>query len=326
MHVEQPVASNVLQLQTALEGTRVPIGVTASLPVPPEYDARPVVSWTHPRADFRATVPTQLLRAVLTARNLMMPPGSTLRVVSVPELCAQLAPVAYIVQPHDVDAELVSRGPVLTTLPITPALLAYWGALLKGDTLPPFDGTFVHVRHGSSVLGAVAVALLGYAADHYIVALGWGATCDTLDAWGANGCMRVSKATAASQGLLTNVTAMWHALPSGSAAEILVLPLTPAVLQQAVQSSANKPVQLAKTKKVKVKATLSGGVTPGGGGSAQQSRALLSVLSSPPSLSSSGGDTGDKAVFVTLGVLCLIIVVLLAIFLATRNRKKTWRT
>lgn len=326
MHFEQPVASNALPLHGALEGTRVPIGVSAE--VPPEYDARAAVNWSHPRADFRATVPTQLVRAVLDARKLMMPAGAALRVVSVPELCTQVAPVAYIVQPRDVDAEIVSRGPVLTTLSITPALLAYWGALLTStSSVPAFDGTFAHVRHGGNVLGTMAVALVGFSAECYTVALGWGATTDAPDAWGWNGCMRITKAAAAADHVLTNAVAMWHALPLTESAEILVLPLTPAVLQQAVEGTQAKAAQgkEGKGKKVKVKATLSRTPAPIGGAPASpalaQSRAMLSALASP----SPAADTGDKAVFVTLGVLCLVIVVLLSIFLATRNRKKKWK-
>lgn len=326
MHFERPVETNALLLTDALDGGRVEVGVQAD-GRSAECDVRQRCGWVHPRADVRATVPTNLIRAVLQSRNLMLPPGAPLRVVSVPELCAQVAPVAYMLQPRDVEAEVEARGPVLSTLPITPALLGYWSALLRGETLDPFDGTFAHVRHGSNVLGSIAVAILGHTADYFIVGLPWGATCDTPDAWGVNGCMRASKQL---PHLLSHVVAMCDSVPpvvEGSAS-ILVLPLTPPVLQRAVMHSGKLPKKIAPVKqgapapkpKVKVKANLNTGSPPPKHGTQLA-----------PLLQAGGGgtqdDVRDKVAFIVLGVLCVAVMVVLSIFLAknkVRRAPKKW--
>lgn len=318
MHFERPVETNALLLQDALDGPRVPVGVCGDTRAD-SFDARQGDNWVHPRADVRATVPTNLIKAVLHARKLMVPQGSLLRVVSVPELCAQVAPIAYVLQARDVEIEIESRGPVMSTIPITPALLAYWSALLKGEALEPFDGTFAHVRHGSNVLGSVAVVIVGYTPEYFVVGLSWGATCDTLDAWGFNGCMRASKQLPL---LLTNVVAMCDSLPpkAEGGGEIMVLPLTPAVLQHAAQHSGKLPkksIPLPKPAvkpKLKVKANLNAGPPP--------PPPLLAALKREPDGKANGEETRDKAVFITLGVMCIVVMVLLSIFFATKKKVK----
>lgn len=341
MHFESTVETNALLLSDPLEGSRLPVGVSTVTQVL-ELDVRSRCGWVHPRADVRATVPTNLIRAVLHARKLMLPSGSLLRVVSVPELCAQVAPVAYVLQPRDVEAEIESRGPVMSTLPVTLALLAYWSALLKGETLPPFDGTFANLRHGTSVQGSVAVVILGFTPDTFVIGLPWGATCDTEDAWGYNGCIRVAKQLAL---LSTNVVAMCDSLPvkTDNGGEILVLPLTPVVLQHAALQNGKLPkktepvVVKAAKPKVKVKASLNAGPPPS---KLTAFPGMVNGANGGVSGKGSGGANGagriggggkedvrDKAMFITLGILCVVVMVLMSIFLAKKKVKrapKSW--
>ena len=381
MQFERPVESTTVLISERLTGTTVSISRPAPDAVPSEYDARPHVGWVHPRADTKHAVPTQLLRAVIKARNLSIPTGMGLRVVSVPEMCAQAAPLAYLVTSlHDMQAELVARGPLMTSLPVTPALLAFWSSLLRSQTggskvaSPVFSGTFPHVHRGDQVLGVVAVAIVGFTDSAVTVALSWGASCDELGAWGHNGCMLITNALAAR--LFNDMVAMTDSLPlspspsppsspsmsapapapasasaSASAPQSLdVIPLTLQVLQQAAEQSGKLPRKLpipnapAATvpsvsssdkpkgkRKLKIKANVAASPPPSSVAVAAALASARSFALGPSSASMSASasasastrtnDTPDIAAMVMLGVMCAVIIVLLAIFL---RKNKPW--
>ena len=128
--------------------------------------------WTHPGY---TTDPRCMIAAVARARGLITrtiaatvtktkPPAVTSVPAHVARLAAKWELVAYSVTPAAFKTELVANGPFVATVPVTNDLLHDLGVLLGTSTprLPP-------THHGN-----IIVAVLGWEAEKWIVALPWG--------------------------------------------------------------------------------------------------------------------------------------------------------
>lgn len=310
----QPVHSNCVHLVHA-----VPLSITStstlpSLPanatLPSAYDYRSTHTWVHPRADFHGT--HNLLQQVARCRGIDIATAPNTRAQQpqpcLPELAAAHAPVAYCLQDvASIKTDLYLRGPVLTTVVLTPPFLHFWSGGLQDGKQRLFQDHAKHAKHAKHVV-SVVVALLGWTADnHWVVALPFGATTDELLSYVLNGCC-----TLPVEALGVGVTAvgMLPALPPPASTSLTV---------QLVKTGVNfDSVATQKEGKKLGKPAVKARVILGHGANRPQH-----PVKGKPRLDQWKDKVaaGDIATIAVIGVTCAVAIIALCIFLSHKTKK-----
>jgi len=157
-------------------------------PLPATFDWRSVKGWQHPPTD--ALGAHNMLHHVTSLRGtpVRLPPavkGALVPLMPLDALVAQHAPFAYRLDDTGaIKAELMLRGPLLATFPVTAHFCTFWSALL----VEPHGKPFVDKKH-DKVVATVVVAVLGWTSDNaWLVGHAWGSMDSDVNAYGRNGC------------------------------------------------------------------------------------------------------------------------------------------
>ena len=260
-------------------------------PIPATFDWRSVKGWQHPATDALGT--HNMLHHVTSLRGapVRLPPALKNGVGPFPPLdalVAQHAPFAYRLNDAGaIKAELMLRGPLLTTFSVTAHFCTFWSALL----VEPHGKPFVEKKHDKAV-ATVVVAVLGWTSDNaWLVGHAWGSMDSDVNAYGRNGCF------------------LWKR--EGAPECVGVLPERPAVgtdtgLSVSVLKYEGTPVKAA----VKAKITLGHGRNKGS--HPAQGKPRFDQFKQKVS-------AGDIATITLMGIVCAAIAVCLCLFF-TRSR------
>lgn len=92
--------------------------------------------------------------------------------------------IGYTLDPTQIRAELVTRGPVVAAIPVRQSLLTHISSLMDGATSTYEPGS-------DPELGLVSVAVLGWDDAGWVVALPWGKFSKSMSEHAWDGCVRV---------------------------------------------------------------------------------------------------------------------------------------
>lgn len=293
------VSSNCAAVTTHVSsGSSVTLPASATLPS--SFDWRVEHEWTHPTSDAFGTHhmfhAVAALRGVHTAR----PPAAA--TLSLPDLAAAHAPLTYTLSDMtSIKTDISLRGPVLTTVAVTPTLCAFWSSLLA----EPHGKALTAEKKHDKVGALVVVAILGWTSDNnWIVAHAWGASDCDLNMYGRNGCFIVKP----------------HVLGVGRTC-VGVLPAPPVAPTRdhttTMTVSTLTPQRDARESKQVVKAR----VTRSHGSNKVERKGVDQLKQNV--------SAGDIATITLIGVVCAAIAVALCIFLSKRRaagRKEIKRT
>ena len=199
-----------------------PGGETLHLSTKPPTESPPIPkSWQHPGF---CPDPRQMVAAVARARDLINRQTASsvcqealdtdvFSVLShVSRLSTQWNLVGYTLTLDQIRTELVSRGPVVAAMPVHQGLLTHISSCMNGCESVYTPDT------ASPELGMVSIAILGWKADSWMVALPWGKFSKTTSAHTWDGCVYIPHT------MVMNACAMCKATDTGVGMEVILMP------------------------------------------------------------------------------------------------------